>query len=274
MSIGSSSNITGTTTLSNHPLNTNTYETVTVTIAYSGSTHADGSFYVDFGNIELEYRTIDEPIVVSTAESFEIVELGKTLNTLALNDEIRIGNETFAYLSSSDTTVTLFAKYNLNVGSHPYGGTATNMQDFHVLGIHNSEYTDMYGGVLFHSTSDVSFPADQDIDLSTYDINQYLINYKNILESMSGISGIGVSLMGFNEVAIICPGMVCNLPTNTSFWTKASTATDKTAVWMYIPNQTDFTVTTLKPTADTLALTDMQVIGVRPVITVPKSAFE
>ena len=281
MSIGNASGIVESQTLTNHLLLKNHYEEVTVTIAYTGSAYADGAFTVSFGDIGLNYSTIDEPNSLATSEAtyekFEIVSQNKTVNTLSLNDEIRLGNEYFNYLTSSGDTITMFAKYNLNVGNHPYGGVATNLQEPNAIGA-NSDLRNSYGGVLFHSTSDIPLSEMTEVsNLSNYTIYQYLENYKDILEDITGISDIQVTLPGFELFTTGLCSMdtkICNLAYDTSFWSKIATTNDSIGVYAFDVGNLKYSFNTLYPSLYNLPydLVDTA-IGVRPVIIVPTSSF-
>lgn len=63
--IGNENPISTTSTLNNHSLLKQTYETVIVTISYQGDIYADGSFEVNFGDIELQYKSVDEPVEIA-----------------------------------------------------------------------------------------------------------------------------------------------------------------------------------------------------------------
>ena len=102
-------------------------------------------------NVDFNLQSIkSDPLTSATFEleeeqgtsSFEIVASGKTINTLELNDEIRIDDQYFNFISSDSNagTITMFAKYNLNVGSYPYG-TADNKQNSNMVGLVSSDYS-------------------------------------------------------------------------------------------------------------------------------------
>ena len=186
------------------------------------------------------------------------------------------GGSAFSKCTATADIVTLLAKYNLNVGNYPYGGVATNRQEPNALSA-NPDMEHLYGGVLFHSTSDESFTAMTVIsDLSGYTINQYLINYKNILEEISGLSDIEVTLPGmelFNSGLCSMQTSTCNLTYNTSFWSKIAITYNTIGLHAY--NTPSWRLVSLTTTTEELYDNNSEkYFGVRPVIIVPISVFE
>ena len=71
-----------TTALSNHPLLKDEYEPIIVTIAYSSTaSRADGDFSVTFGDISLEYSSVDSDTSASTSEITFTVTNGSNILT-------------------------------------------------------------------------------------------------------------------------------------------------------------------------------------------------
>ena len=150
---------TGTTTLTGHPLPTNTVEKVTVTIMYAkDASEADGGFKVNYGTISVGYNAIDggESSSPDTNVCENITEKSfgactykdnDSSGTITKGDNIICGTEEFIALSSpSNGRVTMITKYNLNVStsgievyagidsSEKYPCAVEGYQDEHVRG--------------------------------------------------------------------------------------------------------------------------------------------
>ena len=154
--------------------------------------------------VEIPYDLADDHAYDRNVVEFVLPE-GKTAETLTVGDEICVKDQCFNFVRYDEHgDAVLLAKWNLNVGSSPKGGTETFIQDSEVRGDWNDNGTMRdYGRVTFGTSSywydfdnyvlkskyGSSFPAtiyDPDLDgnpgTQTYSIAYYVKRYKTILE--------------------------------------------------------------------------------------------
>lgn len=92
--------------ITDHQLGKNSSEMVTITIEYlSSGDLPDGDFIVKFGDISLTYSSLNGQ-TPSTSDSS---------GSYAVGDVVTLGGESFYVIESTNTTVTLLAKYNLTI---------------------------------------------------------------------------------------------------------------------------------------------------------------
>ena len=159
----------------------------------------------------------------------------------------------------------MLAKYNLNVGTKPYGGTETGLQDMNIIGGYNSGY----GNVAFSSDSKKGTNYS---DYSGSIVEEYVNAYKTKLEEL-GVAVSDASLitkeeligLGCSESSQTCKNSQYKWILNTSYWT--GSAYDSEKVW-YVegtsPTNTEFNVLTYLSSVD---------FGVRPVITISSDSI-
>lgn len=179
--------------------------------------------------------------------------------------EVECGGEHFYVIEQDsenhdvdESTVTLLAKYNLNVGNKKYPNEQTyGLQDSNALGyaFHGMNQTD-YGTVPFSENiywqSD-SYP--EFIYNETSGIYKYINNYKEFLEKM-GIKNIQLAtLMSYEQANV-------NLYTNTSFWLGSANSADRIYAIHFSSQLHD------------IRYDESFVYGVRPVIIISKTSFE
>ena len=107
-------------TVSNHKLEVNESEPVSVIVSYASSAVlSDEEFEVAFGNIDLTFRTTDEKEEVFGTSSLYGAPLLIGNNEIEIGTEFTIGTEHFYVIEVDDEndTVTGLAKYNLMVGT-------------------------------------------------------------------------------------------------------------------------------------------------------------
>lgn len=113
--------------ISNHVLSKGSVEPIIITVAYnSDAARADGNFDISFGDISLEYSTIDNRIITFKAD-------GTTCQTVA-------GTTWLEYINSSDNTSGIY--YN-SVGGSVYSKLNSVLR-----------YKDANGNVIFPTTND------------------------------------------------------------------------------------------------------------------------
>lgn len=115
-------------TITNHILEKGSVEPIIITVAYnSTAARADGNFDISFGDISLEYSTIDNRIITFTAA-------GTQCQTTA-------GTTWLEYINSSDNTSGIY--YN-TVGGNIYSKSKSMLR-----------YTDANGNVMAPTTNDI-----------------------------------------------------------------------------------------------------------------------
>ena len=175
--------------------------------------------------------------VQSDGSGSEIVKDGKIYAKVIsgdgtqVGDEICIDTECFYVISSTDSTVTMLAKYNLYVGGEynsswiAYGEEATGKQDSTMLG-YNPPHIKPYKGTTkfsdtnYWSSTVSSYPA------YVYDSNSilynYVENYKTYLSTL-GVTPIEARLITYEElISLGCSGSSCSSAPSwvyaTSYW--------------------------------------------------------
>lgn len=175
---------TNTTEVSNHPIDINGVEKITVTLVYEeGSSVANESFKVYYGSIELIYSSI-------SSGSQTIVDEDKACTVISgdgtnIGDEIKCGTEEFYVITNDGNNISMLAKYNLNVGGSYDGETITNYAN--PTGKQSSNMKGVYlpkddglctvanpcEGVLEYSSSSANYDSDS--------VKKYVDAYRNIL---------------------------------------------------------------------------------------------
>ncbi len=289
--VGNDDTACQTSTYATHSLARNTGEKVVVTIEYNKEgARADGPFEVQFGNITLNYSTVDtetknvpvcDEYVSSIASKLDINGRTNIIDNdndgkISLSDKITLGTESFYVMSTDEAagTVTKLAEWNLNVGSNLASGEA-GMQNSACKGW--SQVAQDAGGtyyctVAFSSTnywsSSVStYPA------WVYDNNDIIRNYVNTYVDKLKAAGystvIGRLIRNEELLTLGCQfdgggGGECNsAPSwvkNTTYW--SGSAYNSTYVW-HVNTNGDFIGQRAYSLSD--------VHGLRPVITIKAS---
>lgn len=197
------------------------------------------------------------------------LRFGKTLS---------IGTEEFYIIGVDDEKVKLLSKYNLYVGGYwntegdtwdeqwvPYGDEATGMQDSRMLGIQENEK--IYHGIAHHNLGGI-YPLVYSGSL----IEEYVNNYKNILESYYNVDIVEARLITKEELkdtsTFNCPfDGLCSTQYpwiySTSYWTMSVSdfGESETAVilsWGMLTDTYDY----------------YNCFGVRPVIVISRDSIE
>ena len=191
-----------------------------------------------------------------------------------VGSEVCIGNECFYVISDTDTDVTLFAKYNLRLGSYQSSKDAefleiadqTGLQDEICKGALNS----LSDGAIFPINCVIEFANDtkKGTNYNDYEgslVEEKVLNYKNYLESYVDVNE--ARLINLDELnALGCSSNMCQNSSyewmkSTSFWTNVKKDTNELyAVYNILPFSTSFSYS-------------YPLFGVRPVIVVSKSNF-
>ena len=216
--------------------------------------------------------------VQSDGSGSEIVKDGKIYAKVIsgdgtqVGDEICIDTECFYVISSTDSTVTMLAKYNLYVGGEynsswiAYGEEATGKQDSTMLG-YNPPHIKPYKGTTkfsdtnYWSSTVSSYPA------YVYDSNSilynYVENYKTYLSTL-GVTPIEARLITYEElISLGCSGSSCSSAPSwvysTTYW--SGSANSSYNVW-YVLSRGDF---------NSIYYSYDNNFGCRPVITISRS---
>ena len=224
----------------------------------------DGSY--DYTMLS-SYNAGVRPVIEIDASIFNVKVNG---NIDTVGTDIQIGNEHFYVISSDSSKVTALARYNLDVNAGSYIYKGTGKQDFHVLGSKNNS---VYGTLVYSTSSYwdstcTSYPCE--VYGSQSSLYTYVSNYKTYLTGL-GAKILNARLITYDELQTLgCnaggSNACSNAPawvSNTSFWT--GTAIRSMYIWMldgsgYLGNYGYYA------TANTY--------GVRPVIEIPRSAFQ
>lgn len=175
---------TNTTEVSNHPIDINGVEKITVTLVYEeGSSVANESFKVYYGSIELIYSSISSGSQTTVDEDKACTVIsGDGTN---IGDEIKCGTEEFYVITNDGNNISMLAKYNLNVGGSYDGETITNYanptgkQSSNMKGVYLSKddglctVANPCEGVLEYSSSSANYDSDS--------VKKYVDAYRNIL---------------------------------------------------------------------------------------------
>ena len=192
-----------------------------------------------------------------------------------VGSEVCIGNECFYVISDTDTDVTLFAKYNLRLGSYQSSKDAefleiadqTGLQDEICKGALNS----LSDGAIFPINCVIEFANDtkKGTNYNDYEgslVEEKVLNYKNYLESYVDVNE--ARLINLDELKDLgcsstnmCQNSSYEWMKSTSFWTNIKKDTNELyAVYNILPFSTAFSYS-------------YPLFGVRPVIVVSKSNF-
>lgn len=220
------------------------------------------------------FNTMSIKINYSNNYTYDVVPNGQcektTLCSIISGDvntvgsEVECGGERFYIINqdttnhnADETTVTLLAKYNLNVGTNRYPNEKTyGLQDSHVLGYYSSQSNTNYGVVPFsgevywESESYPTFIYNENSNLYTY-IN----NYKLSLENM-GIKNINAAtLMSYEQASN-------KTYFNSSYWLGSASSEDSVyAALSYGSVQSPMN-------------SESSTYGVRPIIIISKDSFQ
>ena len=192
-----------------------------------------------------------------------------------VGSEVCIDNECFYVISDTDTDVTLFAKYNLRLGSYQSSKDAefleiadqTGLQDEICKGALNS----LSDGAIFPINCVIEFANDtkKGTNYNDYEgslVEEKVLNYKNYLESYVDVNE--ARLITLDELKDLgcsstnmCQDSSYEWMKSTSFWTNIKKGTNELyAVYSILPFSTSFSYS-------------YPLFGVRPVIVVSKSNF-
>ena len=192
-----------------------------------------------------------------------------------VGSEVCIDNECFYVISDTDTDVTLFAKYNLRLGSYQSSKDAefleiadqTGLQDEICKGALNS----LSDGAIFPINCVIEFANDtkKGTNYNDYEgslVEEKVLNYKNYLESYVDVNE--ARLINLDELKDLgcsstnmCQNSSYEWMKSTSFWTNIKKDTNELyAVYNILPFSTAFSYS-------------YPLFGVRPVIVVSKSNF-
>ena len=210
-----------------------------------------------------------------------LLNIGDEL-TLERNVNNKVYKEVFYVISDHENapsgTISLLAKYNLNVGPAQYSDNNTKgFQDPNVIGINASGSTDgwslsanrYYGAVEFSSSNYWSTSGGNFIFNSSSSVYNYISTYETNLENL-GVGDITVTLPSYNQMTDMgcksvanggsCPSSV-SWVYSTSYWT-GSYQNSSNMISVYSRGQ-------LMSTAYNLST----FIGVRPVVLLKESQY-
>ena len=183
-------------------------------------------------------------------------------NPYAIGKEVSIGDEKFNIISSTDTTVTMLAQYNL--GTDYRQSTTTNY-------------------VTFSDSKGWEYkPGPKEIDIQSYDgnANTYVNNYVTYLQGVTGDTSLSGTLITLTELKSLgctinddysnSSGHTCAnseyaewLVNGDNWWTRSADPTSSNFVWFVYSNG-----------GLNYNSYDGNEHGVRPVITISKSVLE
>ena len=270
--------------------------TFDVTISYDSSVTAQPSTTKNQLTVDINYvqdvgQTITSEDVIIKNPNVVVKANG---NYDIIGTDIQIGDEHFYVISSTDTTVTMLAKYNLDIPiSSPTGYfieyKGTGRQDSHVIGGYNTDTGDLgYGTIAFTDTSYTenrywhdpstngtipqfggSYPA------YVYDTESNL--YPHVEKYKAYLKSLGVSIdearliskeelvsLGCSDTALTCKGAPSWVYA-TSYWT--GTAYLQSGEYQFVWN------VLFDPDYDSY-YPDDNYFGIRPVITMSKANFD
>ena len=185
-----------------------------------------------------------------------------------VGDEIVCGTEEFNVISSDENTITMLAKYNLNVGANKTTSTE-NIQDKDVLGKKPNVVT--YGNIAFSSTNYWSYITDSNfIYNENSNIYEYLNSYKNYLSNRAKISDAVVTLLSKEQAEALgcdlgganCSSSRYKFLYTTSYWLGSSG--DANSIYT-ISSDGNYSKTSYNNAND---------FGVRPVVSITKKSFK
>ena len=153
----------------------------------------------------------------------------------AVGSEIAIGDENFYIISSNESSITMLSKYNLSIGYICYSSTScvelenpSKLQDSLMLGRPADGSYPRYGTVPF--SSDLQ-KGENYSDYSGSLIEEYINDYKNVIENMGG-SVLNARLITVDELTSIfscVEGGVCSDTyswiNSTSYWSGTASST-------------------------------------------------
>ena len=226
----------------------------------------DGSY--DYTMLS-SYNAGVRPVIEIDASIFNVKVNG---NIDTVGTDIQIGNEHFYVISSDSSKVTALARYNLdvNTGSHIYKGTG--LQDYHVVAT-KTGFTE-YGSLPFTATNNYWSSTCSSYPCTVYGTNSTLYapleSYKTYLNGLGGhISNI--RLISFKELESIgCVASTNSCPKaqawvySTTYWTG-----DAINSYVYFIGAVGTTGYFNFSNGDSGSG-----IGARPVIEIPRSAFQ
>ena len=258
-----------TESISNHPLDTSSWEKVLVELYYdSNSTYVDGPFSINFPNVSLVYSTVDDPSIEPTIVRLESGDLNTP------GSIVSIGNEQFYVIGQENGNVKLLSMYNLHVGDIVNEGhtevpitSPTGIQDKDARGfVATSSFP-------YIATVDFSSSSHKGTNYSDYSgsiVEEYVNSYSAYIENL----GVTVSrarliykeeleLLGCSGSSYTCKGAP-DWVRGTSYWT--GTSASNIEVWA-VQCRGDFNYPVVQ-------LVVIGIYGVRPVIEIPLSEFE
>lgn len=267
-----------TSTYGTHRLVKKTGEKVSVVIEYDNSgVRADGPFSVEFGDITLNYSTVDnEAKDVAACDAFATsfssrldinnktsVEDVDGDGKISIGDKVYLESEGFYVINTDEFTgnVDMLAEWNLNVGYDTIEDEPLLLQSSKCLGRYEGE-SEGYCTYEF-STEKYWSAGNEYIYNEQSDIYEYINYYVEVLKE-AGFSSVEGRLIKVEELdALGCKSnsyTCADAPSwvrNTSFWTGTS-ASWGTRVMRYI--RPDYVYSSNAADADEL--------GIRPVIAI------
>lgn len=277
--VGNDDKACQTSTYDTHKLVKKQGEKVVVEIEYNqGGARADGPFEVEFGDISLNYSTVDKEIKnVPACDEYETRIISKLdindrttvtdndgNNKFSVGDKVTLDTESFYVISADEDagTVAMLTQYNLNVGYNVINDGTEGRQNPACLG--QFEYdTNVTPCTLEFSTEKYWTTINDYVYNENSSIYPYVEAYENILKEKGWTSASGrlikkeeMDSLGCDSVSQTCasaPSWV----TATTFWTGTS-ADWGTRTWRYLRPKYYYNFTS----------TNADEMGVRPVIIV------
>ncbi|MBO5120170.1 MAG: hypothetical protein J6C28_00605 [Bacilli bacterium] len=265
-----------TTEISNHQLNKQTGEKITLRIeyAYDGA-RADGPFNITFQDISFIYSTINDPTFVPETKVLKPTIISGNIDTVG--SEIALDTEHFYVIGQENNKVKLLAMYNLYIGNTvdkdwnvtPLSNP-TGMQDSSAKG-YNYDIANKKALFPYIATTAFSSDSQKGTNYTDYDgsiVNQYVEEYSTYLFQL-GVNLSDARLITRTELEKLgcsCSDYSCaSAPAwvySTTYWT--GTPIDTSLLWVVQTNSTIMDRSYDKNNT----------MGVRPVIEIPISEFE
>lgn len=208
-------------------------------------------------------------------------------DSLKLGDEVCLDSECFYVMSTTEETVTMLSKYNLNVGNNKYPNAEEGIQNENVKGLiyvdtgsHNSI---SYGTVEFsqtdywfdiNNTNHIKAKYGTSIPAYVYDSNSalytYVQNYQNYLRKTLGKTSVSATLMSYEQATYLgCDANITSCKDapiwvyDTSYWLGSVGDAYNEPRWIWNINYTNF--------FSAVFYSDNSGYGIRPVITIDKT---
>ena len=211
------------------------------------------------------------PVIEIDASIFNVKANG---DITKVGTDIQIGNEHFYVISSDSTKVTALARYNLDINAGNYIYKGTGIQDRNVIGLDDkNSKLPTYGNISYSDSAywdDTCTTYPCEVYNSSSNLYQYMNSYETYLESLN-VSILRVRPIKYDElISLGCVGgndYTCEKSSyswvySTSYW--SSTAETDFEIFLVLNSNLMFGQ----------GYNDTSFSGVRPVIEIPRSAFQ